>query len=124
MLNILMQLRKCCNHPYLFDGAEQPPFINDVRLIEKFAPQKPNCPLLAAFYLLLSTYHTYYRLGTSVVTDVAAVGTLSDYQRVPSVDSCGKFGLLDKLLPRLHSGGHRVLIFSQVEHLTRSFSQT
>ena len=20
--NILMQLRKCCNHPYLFDGAE------------------------------------------------------------------------------------------------------
>ena len=22
LLNILMQLRKCCNHPYLFDGAE------------------------------------------------------------------------------------------------------
>ena len=22
VLNILMQLRKCCNHPYLFDGAE------------------------------------------------------------------------------------------------------
>lgn len=20
MLNVLMQLRKCCNHPYLFDG--------------------------------------------------------------------------------------------------------
>ncbi|KAL1522030.1 hypothetical protein AB1Y20_021675 [Prymnesium parvum] len=34
MLNILMQLRKCCNHPYLFDGAEQPPFINDDRLID------------------------------------------------------------------------------------------
>ena len=28
------QLRKCANHPYLFDGAEQPPFINDERLIE------------------------------------------------------------------------------------------
>ncbi len=22
VLNILMQLRKCCNHPYLFEGAE------------------------------------------------------------------------------------------------------
>lgn len=22
LLNILMQLRKCCNHPYLFDGVE------------------------------------------------------------------------------------------------------
>ena len=28
LLNILMQLRKVCNHPYLFDGAEPgPPFI-------------------------------------------------------------------------------------------------
>ena len=24
LLNILMQLRKCCNHPYLFDGIEPP----------------------------------------------------------------------------------------------------
>jgi SNF2 family DNA or RNA helicase len=22
LMNILMHLRKCCNHPYLFDGAE------------------------------------------------------------------------------------------------------
>jgi len=22
--NIVMQLRKCCNHPYLFDGAVRP----------------------------------------------------------------------------------------------------
>ena len=34
MLNILMQLRKCANHPYLFDGAEQPPFVNDERMVE------------------------------------------------------------------------------------------
>mmetsp|Transcript_39745 Transcript_39745/g.128643 ORF Transcript_39745/g.128643 Transcript_39745/m.128643 type:complete len:827 (+) Transcript_39745:2-2482(+) len=33
MHNILMQLRKCANHPYLFDGAEEPPFVNDQRLI-------------------------------------------------------------------------------------------
>lgn len=25
LLNIAMQLRKCCNHPYLFQGAEPGP---------------------------------------------------------------------------------------------------
>ncbi|CAJ0903934.1 5854_t:CDS:10 [Entrophospora sp. SA101] len=35
LLNIVMQLRKCCNHPYLFDGAEPgPPYTNDVHIIE------------------------------------------------------------------------------------------
>ncbi|ORY26420.1 hypothetical protein BCR33DRAFT_726284 [Rhizoclosmatium globosum] len=32
--NIVMQLRKCCNHPYLFDGAEPgPPFTTDEHLV-------------------------------------------------------------------------------------------
>lgn len=32
--NILMQLRKCCNHPYLFDGAEPgPPYTTDFHLV-------------------------------------------------------------------------------------------
>lgn len=35
LLNIAMQLRKCCNHPYLFDGAEPgPPFTTDEHLVE------------------------------------------------------------------------------------------
>lgn len=35
LLNICMQLRKCCNHPYLFDGAEPgPPYVTDERLIQ------------------------------------------------------------------------------------------
>ncbi|PHJ25320.1 swi2 snf2 iswi-like (at hook), partial [Cystoisospora suis] len=35
MLNILMQLRKCCNHPYLFDGIEPgPPYIEGEHMIE------------------------------------------------------------------------------------------
>ena len=30
-----MQLRKCCNHPYLFDGAEPgPPFTTDTHIIQ------------------------------------------------------------------------------------------
>lgn len=28
LLNVVMQLRKCCNHPYLFQGAEPgPPYV-------------------------------------------------------------------------------------------------
>ncbi|KAI2804812.1 SWI/SNF- matrix-associated actin-dependent regulator of chromatin sub A member 5 [Blomia tropicalis] len=35
LLNILMQLRKCSNHPYLFDGAEPgPPYTTDTHLVE------------------------------------------------------------------------------------------
>jgi SNF2 family DNA or RNA helicase len=35
LLNILMQLRKCCNHPYLFDGAEPgPPYTTDFHIAE------------------------------------------------------------------------------------------
>ena len=33
MLNIVMQLSKVCNHPYLFDGAEPTPYTNGTHLI-------------------------------------------------------------------------------------------
>jgi SWI/SNF-related matrix-associated actin-dependent regulator of chromatin subfamily A member 5 len=34
LLNVMMQLRKCCNHPYLFDGVEPgPPYTTDWHLI-------------------------------------------------------------------------------------------
>lgn len=63
LLNILMQLRKCCNHPYLFDGVED-------RTLDPFGEHL--------------------------------------------VSNCGKLSLLDRLLPRLKDGGHRVLIFCQM----------
>jgi SWI/SNF-related matrix-associated actin-dependent regulator of chromatin subfamily A member 5 len=38
LLNIVMQLRKCCNHPYLFEGAEPgPPYTTDEHLINNAA---------------------------------------------------------------------------------------
>jgi SWI/SNF-related matrix-associated actin-dependent regulator of chromatin subfamily A member 5 len=34
LLNIVMQLKKCCNHPYLFDGAEPgPPYTQEAHII-------------------------------------------------------------------------------------------
>ncbi|KAL6703659.1 chromatin remodeling complex Adenosinetriphosphatase [Coniothyrium glycines] len=38
LLNIVMQLRKCCNHPYLFEGAEPgPPYTTDEHLVNNSA---------------------------------------------------------------------------------------
>lgn len=38
LLNIVMQLRKCCNHPYLFEGAEPgPPYTTDEHLVNNAA---------------------------------------------------------------------------------------
>ncbi|XP_019639122.1 PREDICTED: chromodomain-helicase-DNA-binding protein 1-like [Branchiostoma belcheri] len=34
LMNILMQLRKCVNHPYLFDGVEPEPYVLGEHLIE------------------------------------------------------------------------------------------
>jgi len=35
LLNVVMQLRKCCNHPYLFQGAEPgPPYITGDHLVK------------------------------------------------------------------------------------------
>lgn len=47
LLNILMQLRKCCNHPYLFDGVEPgPPYTTDRHLVD-------NCGKLIVLQKLL-----------------------------------------------------------------------
>ncbi|XP_023225799.1 chromodomain-helicase-DNA-binding protein Mi-2 homolog [Centruroides sculpturatus] len=68
LLNIMMDLKKCCNHPYLFPGAAQE------------APKLPN----------------------------------GAYEGSALTKACGKLLLLQSMLRKLHSGGHRVLIFSQM----------
>lgn len=34
LLNVIMQLKKCCNHPYLFEGAEPEPFETGEHLVQ------------------------------------------------------------------------------------------
>ncbi|XP_023688336.2 chromodomain-helicase-DNA-binding protein 8 isoform X1 [Paramormyrops kingsleyae] len=75
LLNTMMELRKCCNHPYLITGAEEKIV---AELKEVYDPLAPDFHLQAL------------------------------------VRSAGKLVLLDKLLPRLKAGGHKVLIFSQM----------
>lgn len=69
LMNIMMELRKCCNHPYLNNGVEA----------------------------------------------AVSEGLVTDQQKHDMmVKCCGKMVLLDKLLPRLKEGGHKILIFSQM----------
>mmetsp|Transcript_731 Transcript_731/g.851 ORF Transcript_731/g.851 Transcript_731/m.851 type:complete len:2199 (+) Transcript_731:210-6806(+) len=68
--NLAMQLRKCCNHPFLLKGVEEKAKEGKV-----YESTKEEADFLAK--------------------------------------SSGKLVLLDKLLPKLKEGGHRVLIFSQ-----------
>ena len=87
LMNVMMELRKCCNHPFLIRGAED-------RIIDDAAENARK---------LLTPNEQIYR-------DI-------DYAKLTGehlVKSSGKFVLLSKLLPKLQSGGHKVLIFSQM----------
>ena len=72
-MNVMMQLRKCCNHPYLLEGVEE--------------------------------------------LELAGVAPLPEVIHSKLIAASGKLVLIDKLLPRLRSEGHKVLIFSQMIHV-------
>lgn len=74
LMNTMMELRKCCIHPYLLNGAE-----DQIQFDYKQTYGEDK----EAYYKAL-------------------------------IQSSGKMVLVDKLLPKLKAGGHRVLIFSQM----------
>lgn len=73
LMNVMMELRKCCNHAYLNRGVEE-------RILSEIPPSQ--------------------RTAENMHNQLVACS--------------GKMVLLDKLLPRLKSEGHKVLIFSQM----------
>ncbi|XP_046701763.1 LOW QUALITY PROTEIN: chromodomain-helicase-DNA-binding protein 6 [Silurus meridionalis] len=75
LINTMMELRKCCNHPYLITGAEE-------KILDSFRKtHNPDAP---------------------------------DFQLQAMIQAAGKLVLIDKLLPKLIAGGHKVLVFSQM----------
>ena len=105
LLNILMQLRKCCNHPYLFDGAEPGSrvLLATVKLLRNIL----NLSKFPCFEITDPPYTTKHPLfpGPPYTTDMHLA------------TNSGKLMVLDKLLTRLKELGSRVLIFSQVDML-------
>ncbi|XP_049851147.1 uncharacterized protein LOC126325484 [Schistocerca gregaria] len=85
--NIVIELKKVCNHPYLFPNAEQ--LVHEAALRQQQQQaQAEGRPVVE-------------RLSHEVVLEML-------------IRSSGKLMLLDKLLLRLKETGHRVLIFSQM----------
>ncbi|XP_047979508.1 ISWI chromatin-remodeling complex ATPase CHR17 [Salvia hispanica] len=69
LLNIAMQLRKCCNHPYLFQGAEPgPPYSTGEHLIEN-----------AGKMVLLDKLLPKLKERDSRVLIFSQVGTMTDF---------------------------------------------
>jgi chromodomain-helicase-DNA-binding protein 7 len=92
LMNIQMELRKCCNHPFLIAGVEQSEMENlETKIREE-----------------VSAY------GNSRQKSID--NKLFDKKRMEEVliPSSGKMVLIDKLLPKLRREGHKVLIFSQM----------
>lgn len=87
-MNLMMQLRKCCNHAFLIQGAEE----REIVRLRKEHMKRPD--------------------GTVSPTVIDQEAFEREAQEL-LVLSSGKLVLLDKLLPRLKEDGHRVLIFSQ-----------
>uniref|UniRef100_A0A667YKP1 Chromodomain helicase DNA binding protein 7 n=1 Tax=Myripristis murdjan TaxID=586833 RepID=A0A667YKP1_9TELE len=77
LLNTMMELRKCCNHPYLINGAEE-------KIVEEFRDSH------------------------------GGGADMPDFALQAMIQAAGKLVLIDKLLPKLKAGGHRVLVFSQM----------
>ena len=80
-----MELRKCCNHPFLIRGAEER-ILTDAT--DQVKAEKPEGKELQINHI-------------KIFEDQL-------------VKSSGKMVLINKLLPKLYANGHKVLIFSQM----------
>uniref|UniRef100_K3WB29 Uncharacterized protein n=1 Tax=Globisporangium ultimum (strain ATCC 200006 / CBS 805.95 / DAOM BR144) TaxID=431595 RepID=K3WB29_GLOUD len=82
LLNILMQLRKVCNHPYLFEGAEPgPPYIEGPHLWE-------NCGKLTLLHRLLPKLKAQQSRVLIFCQMTSMMDILEDYMRYHSHDYC------------------------------------
>lgn len=92
LMNIQMELRKCCNHPFLISGVEQSEMENlEKKIIDEVS---------------MFSGSQNRKIETK----------LFDKKRMEEIliPSSGKMVLIDKLLPKLKREGHKVLIFSQM----------
>ena len=86
LMNIQMELRKVCNHPFLLEGVEHR---ESERQFKEFLENGKFSGKSAEEQQRMLNEHGY-------------------------IMTSGKMVLLDKLLPKLHKEGHKVLIFSQM----------
>ena len=89
-MNTIMQLRKICNHPFMFEEIEEA-YCEHRGLSGTFATGSV-CLSVCLVSISLSPSHHLYRTS-------------------------GKFELLDRMLPKFHETHHRILLFCQMTQL-------
>jgi SNF2 family DNA or RNA helicase len=94
-MNIQMELRKCCNHPFLLEGVEQR---ENEKQFGEFLEHGDFEGKTSAEQQMMLNEHGY-------------------------VQTSGKMVLLDKLLPKLRQEGHKILIFSQMVRMLDLISE-
>ncbi len=97
LMNIQMELRKCCNHPWLIHGVEPAE-------MEKLTNRMKH------------EGQDSFSRKRGTTSDV--VINRDEFERRRMIEgiipTSGKMVLVDKLLPKLREEGHKVLIFSQM----------
>ncbi|CAI5961726.1 unnamed protein product [Closterium sp. NIES-64] len=114
LLNIVAELKKCCNHPFLFESAD---YGYGGVGSEQERAAATRCPLLnIVAELKKCCNHPFLFESADYGYGGGAAGGALDAQGKAQriVLGSGKTTLLDKLLTRLKETGHRVLIFSQM----------
>ena len=103
--NVSMMLRHCCNHPWLIPDVETGALEQLEKESEKRGPRTPR-----------------ERTDPEFWQRQVEANREKDRARYTErlVGSSGKLVLLDKLLPKLKSDGHRVLMFSQARTCLRA----
>jgi len=91
LMNIQMELRKCCNHPFLIHGVEQNEMENLDKIVEE-EQKNISAKTSTSKQYLLEQRKDFERRRM-------------DQYLIPA---SGKMVLLDKLLPKLRKEGHKV----------------
>ena len=98
LMNAAMELRKVCNHPFLIGGAEERILADASATAAKEREETSSD----------------FGTGTTAQPPISPKKSWKQLTGEQLIKSSGKMVLLDKLLPKLRSGGHKVLIFSQM----------
>lgn len=114
-MNVMMELRKCCNHPFLVRGAEERILLDAAANLKDKKDDNGNDVVVD--YLKLFGEHLVKSSGKMVL--LAKVRFFFHRLRLYlfrlslSLQKSSPVSSL-QLLPKLYSGGHKVLVFSQM----------
>ncbi|KAJ3091977.1 hypothetical protein HK102_011881 [Quaeritorhiza haematococci] len=106
--NLIMQLRKVCNHPFIFQVPEYEEPAED----EFEEAQEPDLPHIPRNPLGNQNGDAAMTTSAGTAIESAAKVRITDLPDI--VAHSGKMLMLERLLPELFARGHKVLIFSQM----------